>query len=88
MQADIHPVYNFVVFRDINTGDQYLTRSTIDLKGAAGTVTVDGVEYPMFSSDITASSHPFYTGQQKLMDTEGRVDAYYRKYGFKNPAAS
>jgi large subunit ribosomal protein L31 len=84
MQADIHPKYRFVVFRDITNGTEILTKSTIDVSGR-DTTTVNGVEYPLVAADITAASHPFYTGQQKIMDTEGRVDAYYRKYGFKNP---
>jgi len=85
MQTDIHPEYRFVVFKDISCDFEFLTRSTIDPKNFKGTTEVDGVEYPFVSVDISSASHPFYTGTQKLMDTEGRVEAYYRKYGFKNP---
>lgn len=88
MKADIHPEYRFVVFRDISAGDfQFITRSSIDERYFKETTTIDGVEYPVVVIDISAASHPFYTGTQKIMDTEGRVEAYYRKYGFKVPEA-
>lgn len=85
MQADMHPEYRFVVFHDISCDFKFLTRSTIDPKNYKGTVELDGEEYPVVNIDISAASHPFYTGTQKLMDTEGKVEAYYRKYGFKKP---
>lgn len=87
MKADIHPEYRFVVFRDISVGDEVLTRSTIDPKNFKGTTEIDGVEYPVVTIDISSASHPFYTGTQKIMDTEGRVEAYYRKYGFQVPTS-
>lgn len=79
MKAEIHPEYRFVVFRDITNGFEFLTRSTIATKE---TTTFEGTEYPMVNMDISSESHPFYTGTQKLMDTAGRVEKYYRKYGF------
>jgi len=87
MKANIHPEYNFVVFRDISCDFEFLTRSCISLSESKGTTEIDGVEYPVVNIDISAASHPFYTGTQKIMDTEGRVEAYYRKYGFKAPSA-
>lgn len=82
MQKGIHPNYRFVVFRDINNGFEILTRSCVEAKN---TTEIDGVEYPLVSVDISSASHPFYTGTQKLMDTAGRVEKFYRKYGFTRP---
>ena len=82
MKADIHPAYRFVVFRDVSNSFQFLTKSTIATRD---TTTIDGVEYPVVNVDVSSESHPFYTGQQKIMDTAGRVDRYYRKYGFARP---
>ncbi|MGC6492775.1 MAG: type B 50S ribosomal protein L31 [Myxococcota bacterium] len=87
MKADIHPEYRFVVVRDISADFEFLTRSCVDPKQFKGTTTFEGEEYPLLQVDISSASHPFYTGTQKIMDTEGRVEAYYRKYGFKNPTA-
>jgi large subunit ribosomal protein L31 len=83
MKADLHPKYQFVVFKDVTTNTQFITKSSIDLGRHRETVNIDGVDYPLVLVDVSADSHPFYTGQQKLMDTEGRVDRFYRKYGFK-----
>ena len=82
MRADIHPDYRFVVFRDVSCDFEFLTRSTINTRE---TCEYDGTEYPMVKIDISSASHPFYTGTQKILDTEGRVDRFYRKYGFKAP---
>jgi large subunit ribosomal protein L31 len=82
MKADIHPEYNFVVFRDVSCGFQMLTRSTIKSKE---TIELDGATYPVVSIDVSSESHPFYTGTQKLMDVAGRVERYYKKYGFQRP---
>ena len=87
MKADIHPSYQFVVVRDISADFEFLTKTSADPKLFKGTTTIDGVEYPVMQVDISSASHPFYTGQQKIMDTEGRVEAYYRKYGFKNTSS-
>ena len=85
MREGIHPKnYRFVVFKDVSCDFQFVTRSTIDTDK---TIEVDGVEYPLVNIDISAASHPFYTGTQKIVDTEGRVERFYRKYGFK-PAES
>lgn len=87
MKPDIHPNYRFIVVRDISCDFEILTRSSIPDHLLKTTTTIDGVEYPVLTVDISSESHPFYTGTQKIMDTEGRVEAYYRKYGFKNPEA-
>lgn len=82
MKPNIHPEYRFVAFRDVSSGFQFVTRSTIKTRE---TLEIDGVTYPVVSVDVSSESHPFYTGQQKLMDTAGRVERYYRKYGFARP---
>ena len=79
MKADIHPEYRFVVFKDVSCDFQFLTRSTVETQK---TIEMDGETYPLVNIDMSSESHPFYTGTQKILDTEGRVDAYYRKYGF------
>lgn len=79
MRADIHPEYRWVVFRDVSCNFEFLTRSCVKTKE---TTTYQGQEYPLVEIDISSESHPFYTGTQKIIDTEGRVDRFYRKYGF------
>ncbi len=85
MKPNIHPQYRTILVRDISCGFEFLTRSALDSRNLRGTATYEGQEYPLLQVDISSASHPFYTGQQKLMDTEGRVDKDYRKYGFTNP---
>jgi len=79
MKAGIHPEYNEVVFQDISTGETYLTRSTIE-KTSGDTITLDGKEYPLVRVEVSSASHPFYTGKQTLVDTEGRVEKFKQKY--------
>ena len=79
MKSDIHPEYRLVVFRDVSCDVQFLTRSCAS---ARDVTTIDGVEYPLISIDVSSESHPFYTGTQKLMDVEGRVERFRKKYGF------
>lgn len=85
MKPDIHPKYRAIVVRDISCDFQFITKSSAPAHLMKETTTIDGVEYPVMTIDVSSQSHPFYTGTQKLMDTEGRVEAYYRKYGFANP---
>ncbi len=82
MQAGIHPEYNDVVFQDISTGETFLTRSTIE-KTSGDTITLDGKEYPLIRIEVSSASHPFFTGKQTLVDTEGRVEKFRQKYGRK-----
>lgn len=79
MKADIHPDYNEVVFQDISTGETFLTRSTIKSKNNE-TLSVDGKDYPLVRVEVSSASHPFYTGKQTLVDTEGRVEKFKQKY--------
>ncbi|MBM9469327.1 type B 50S ribosomal protein L31 [Nakamurella leprariae] len=79
MKPGIHPDYHPVVFRDASTGDEFLTRST-----ATSTATItwsDGNEYPLIVVDVTSASHPFWTGAARVMDSEGRVERFHRRYG-------
>ncbi|MDX2375290.1 type B 50S ribosomal protein L31 [Microbacterium sp. LRZ72] len=79
MKTDIHPEYRPVVFRDLASGETYLTRSTVS---SAKTVELDGVEYPVIDVEISSASHPFYTGKQRIMDSAGRVEKFNQR--FKN----
>lgn len=75
MKKDIHPKgYRQVVFQDLNDGTSFLTRSTVSSEETIKWE--DGQEYPLVKVHISSSSHPFYTGQEKLLDIEGRVDKF------------
>lgn len=79
MKPGIHPAYGPVVFRDASTGSQFLTRST-----ATSAETVeweDGNVYPLIVVEVSSDSHPFWTGNQRLLDSAGRVEKFNRKYG-------
>jgi len=78
MKAEIHPKYHNVVFVDVSTKDEIVTRSTMT---SEETREIDGVEHYIIKCDITSFTHPFFTGKQKLMDTEGRIDRFRKKYG-------
>ena len=78
MKEGIHPNYQPVVFVDANTGKEYITRST---KSSAEKKTIDGVEYSVISLEITADTHPFWTGKQHRVDTGGRIDSFNKRYG-------
>src|ERR687883_325986 len=74
MKKDIHPTnYRPVVFQDLNNGTTFLTRSTVDTEE---TITLDGAEYPLVKVHISSSSHPFFTGEERIVDVEGRVDKF------------
>ena len=78
MKADIHPAYHDVVFQDVTSDFRFLTRSTLSSKE---TVKFDdGKEYPLIKVDVSSATHPFYTGQNKLMDVSGRVDKFRKRY--------
>jgi large subunit ribosomal protein L31 len=79
MKPGIHPDYRYVVFQDTSSGDTFLTRSTIET--AETTTWTDGNEYPLAKVEISAFTHPFFTGQMKIVDTAGRVERFERRYG-------
>ncbi|EME19486.1 type B 50S ribosomal protein L31 [Rhodococcus triatomae] len=85
MKPNIHPNYQPVVFQDGNTGTRFLTRSTTTSDRT--TEWEDGNTYPLVVVDVTSDSHPFWTGAARVMDTEGRVEKFERRYGVrKRPA--
>ena len=77
MKSDIHPVYNAVVFRDLASGETFLTRSTVT---SDKTIDLDGVSYPVIDVEISSASHPFYTGKQRILDSAGRVEKFNSRY--------
>ena len=78
MKTGIHPDnYRLVVFKDMSNDYQFFTKSTVNTKD---TISVDGVEYPLIKLEISNTSHPFYTGKMKLVDSAGRVDKFMNKY--------
>ena len=81
MQPDIHPTYGPVAFRDRSTGTVVVVGSTLAGRAASRTVEVDGVTYPLVDVDVSSASHPFWTGTARELDTEGRVEAFRRRYG-------
>lgn len=87
MRKDIHPEnYRLVAFKDMSNDEVFITKSTAETKE---TLEVEGVEYPLIKLEISRTSHPFYTGKAKLVDTAGRIDKFKSKYDkFKKPAAA
>ena len=82
MKKGVHPSnYREVVFKDMSNDEIFITRSTVATKE---TIDVDGTTYPLVKLEITSSSHPFFTGKQKLVDTAGRVDKFMSRYGNRN----
>ena len=78
MKKGIHPDnYRVVAFKDMSNDDVFLTRSTAS---SDETIEVDGVEYPLVKLEISRTSHPYYTGKQKLLDTAGRIDKFKSRY--------
>ncbi|CAM2069963.1 type B 50S ribosomal protein L31 [Sulfidibacter corallicola] len=80
MKQDIQPEYHPVVFVDSSTGAEFVTASTMksDIERD-----IDGVKHYEVRLEITSDSHPYWTGNQKLVDTEGRVERFRRKYSRK-----
>ncbi|MFG1688759.1 type B 50S ribosomal protein L31 [Nonomuraea sp. NPDC049269] len=79
MKKGTHPDYRPVVFRDPGADFAFLTRSTI-----ASDKTIewtDGNAYPVVDVDVSSSSHPFYTGRSRVLDTAGRVERFNQRYG-------
>ncbi len=78
MKQGIHPEnYRLVAFKDMSNDDVFLTKSTANTKE---TIEVDGTEYPLIKLEISRTSHPYYTGQTKLVDSAGRIDKFKNKY--------
>ena len=78
MKQGIHPEnYRLVAFKDMSNEEVFITKSTANTKE---TIEVEGKEYPLVKMEISRTSHPFYTGKSKLLDTAGRIDKFKNKY--------
>jgi len=78
MKQGIHPEnYRLVAFKDMSNEEVFITKSTANTKE---TIEVEGTEYPLVKMEISRTSHPFYTGKSKLLDTAGRIDKFKNKY--------
>ena len=78
MKKGIHPEnYRLVAFKDMSNEEVFITKSTAETRE---TITHEGVEYPVVKMEISRTSHPFYTGKSKLIDTAGRIDKFKTKY--------
>lgn len=78
MKPEIHPDYHPVVFVDTGSDFELVTRSTVTTDE---TREIDGVDHYVVRLEISSASHPFYTGQQRFVDTAGRIEKFQRKYG-------
>lgn len=79
MKKDIHPAnYRLVVFKDISTDEAFLGKSCAPSKET--TTWEDGKDYPLIKMEISAYSHPFFTGKMKFVDTAGRIDKFNKKF--------
>ena len=81
MKPNTHPQSQAVVFQDLSSDFAFLTRSTMTSKETVKWE--DGEEYPLIKVDISSKSHPFYTGKNKVLDTDGRVDKFRKRYAGK-----
>src|SRR5699024_5375746 len=84
MQQDIHPDYHYVIFNDLASGERVLTRTTATSERTAEWD--DGNTYPVIDVEISAASHPFYTGKQRILDTARRVERFnarFKSFGAK-----
>lgn len=78
MKPAIHPTYGYVIFRDKSANFAFLTRST--LQPVERMIWSDGKEYPVHDVEVSSASHPFYTGNRRVIDTAGRVERFQRRY--------
>lgn len=78
MKKGIHPRYEPVVFRDRSGGLTFVSSSTMT---SSESIDVDGVSYPVIDVDVSTASHPFWTGKGRVLDAEGRVQRFQRRYG-------
>ena len=77
MKEGIHPKYNPVLFIDTSCGEEFISRSTMKSDEVRK---IDGVDHYVIRLEISAASHPFFTGQQRFVDTAGRIEKFQRKY--------
>ena len=80
MKKDIHPEYREVLFHDTSVDEYFIINSTLN---TYQTKEHDGKTYPYYQVEISSSSHPFYTGKQKIIDSGGRVQKFEERFGKK-----
>jgi large subunit ribosomal protein L31 len=80
VRAEIHPQYHDVIFVNSATGEEWVTRSTMTSKE---TRDIEGVEVPVVRLEISAVSHPFWTGKMRELDADGKIDRFRKRYGGK-----
>ena len=85
MKSGIHPEYRPVIFLDTSANHGVLTRSAIDTKGRETMKWEDGKEYPVVKIEVSAESHPYYTGKRKIVDSAGGGEKFTRRYRAKAP---
>ncbi|MFM8812057.1 MAG: type B 50S ribosomal protein L31 [Actinomycetota bacterium] len=88
MKTDIHPEYRFVVFEDASANYRFLTRTTMKVDESKSTQWDDGQTYPIVQLEISNASHPFFTGQMKIIDSAGRVERFNKRYGTRKKAVA
>lgn len=77
MKKEIHPEnYRLVIFQDNSNAERFLIGTTVEIEGNETDKWTDGKEYPLVRVDVSSASHPFYTGQEKVMDTAGRLEKF------------
>jgi large subunit ribosomal protein L31 len=81
MKEKLHPTVREVVFKDISC--DFAFKGTSTLNSAEKIKWEDGKEYPLVKVDVSSESHPFYTGKQRVLDTEGRIDRFNKRYAKK-----
>ena len=78
MKKGIHPEnYRLVAFKDMSNNDVFIAKSAVETKDS---ISVDGIDYPLVKLEISRTSHPYYTGKTKLVDTAGRIDKFKNRY--------
>ncbi|MBC7385427.1 MAG: type B 50S ribosomal protein L31 [Cryobacterium sp.] len=77
MKQAIHPEYKEIAIKDMSSGFTFLTRST---RVPTETIEFEGKQYPVLKVEVSSKSHPFYTGQERIMDTAGRIEKFNRRY--------
>ena len=88
MKTDIHPEYRFVVFEDASANYRFLTRTTMKVDESKTTQWDDDQTYPLVQLEISNASHPFFTGQMKIIDSAGRVERFNKRYGTRKKAVA
>lgn len=81
MKQNLHPTVREVIFKDISC--DYSFKGTTTMNSSETIKWEDGKEYPLIKVEVSSASHPFFTGKQRVLDTEGRIDRFKKKYGKK-----